>query len=63
MTLISTIKLQQNTRGLYRVKISHGGVRVKSGWRLMSYDAYADAESKLIYKPGYVMAVPIEERK
>jgi len=62
MTIISSIKLFQSFDDRYYVKIDHDGRVVKSGVYKNACDAYADAESKLVYKPGYVMAVPIEER-
>ena len=55
--LISQIKLY--TRGgRYQCRIDHDGKTVKSGWHRKAPAAYAEAEARLVYKPGYVNSVP-----
>lgn len=58
--LISQIKLYQKG-GLYACMIKHDNKIVRSGWHKYAAEAYSAAESKLIYKPGYVQAVPRSE--
>ena len=55
--IISQIQLRQNNSGYYSVQIKHNGKVVKSHWCKNACDAYSSAESKLIYKPGYVQSV------
>jgi len=61
MSVYSRITLY-GVRGRWQVKIQHAGRKVESGRHGNAADAYADAENKLIYKPGYVMPIPLEER-
>ncbi len=61
MSVYSKITLF-DIRGLWQVKIQHSGKKVESGRHKNAADAYADAESKLIYKPGFVMSIPLDER-
>lgn len=58
--LISQIKLYVNG-GVYKCQIKHDGRVVKSGRHKLAPDAYADAESRLVYKPGYVQCIPVSE--
>ncbi len=63
----SQIELHDNRKDVrnpysWLVKITHGGRIVKSGKHSNAADAYADAENKLLVKPGYVQRVPIKER-
>lgn len=46
----------------WAVKIEHDGRIARSGIHGNSADAYADAESQLTYKPGYVQSIPKEDR-
>lgn len=61
MSIYSKITLH-DVRGRWRVKIDHAGKKAVSARFENAADAYADAESKLIYKPGYVQSVPREAR-
>lgn len=55
---------RKNVRDPYSwsVVIKHGDRVVISGKHSNAADAYADAENKLIIKPGYVQMVPIKDR-
>lgn len=55
---VSTIELyKRDAANEYLVRIEHNGVSVKSGWFLDAQRAYANAESRLVIKPGYVQAI------
>ncbi len=63
----SQITLYDNRKDIrdpysWTVKIVHGDIIVKSGKHRNACDAYADAENRLIIKPGYVQMVPIKDR-
>lgn len=58
--LFSQIKMYEKG-GRYRCRIEHDGRLVESGWHRYAPDAYSAAESKLVYMPGYVRAVPRSE--
>lgn len=56
--LVSTIKLfRRDAANEYQVVIKHGDHEVSSGWYLDAQRAYANAECKLVIKPGYVQSV------
>lgn len=59
--LISQIKMYQKG-GRYHCTIKHSGHEVESGWFQYASEAYSAAESKLIYKPGYVRPIRWSER-
>ncbi len=61
MSVYSKITLY-DVRGRWQVKIDHAGYKSASARFDHAADAYADAENKLIYKPGYVQSVPRSER-
>ena len=58
--LFSQIKMYQKN-GWYQCKIKHSGHIAESSWFVKAASAYRDAESKLIFAPGYVQRVSLED--
>lgn len=59
--IFSRITLYHTQRG-WQCRIEHDGYVVKSGRHSLAYNAYNDAESRLVCKPGYVSRVAKEDR-
>ena len=55
------ITMNHSPRG-WQCKIEHDGKIVKSGYYAVAWNVYDDAESRLIFKPGYVSRVAKEDR-